>query len=374
MNKLSSLLGGVFVLALTMSHGIHQEIWGQQLEWTFVDEARSSRDIPVFFKFDPDQTGPFPLVVLGHGFLMGPEDYDDMSGYLTEAGFAVALLGTETGLTPSHGDFGLDMAFVANHASAEVGGALEGLISNATALVGHSMGGGASWLGAAEMGASLGAVIGWAPAETSPSAIAAAGNVTAPALVISGTGDAITPPLSSHIPVYESLPGTTCRGFASLENGSHCGYSDSGTLCDFGELGFSGMSREAQQAHTAALTVGWVQHHLTGDPSAWIALQSYGEEEDDVTLTLDCTPSLIATASHAPTASCHPNPVQSTLHLELPWLPESACIRSASGRTFATWSPTDGPTIDVSTWPAGLYFLHLVSLQRQQVLRFVKVH
>ena len=84
MNKLSSLLGGVFVLALTMSHGIHQEIWGQQLEWTFVDEARSSRDIPVFFKFDPDQTGPFPLVVLGHGFLMGPEDYDDMSGYLTE--------------------------------------------------------------------------------------------------------------------------------------------------------------------------------------------------------------------------------------------------------------------------------------------------
>ena len=98
MNKLSSLLGGVFVLALTMSHGIHQEIWGQQLEWTFVDEARSSRDIPVFFKFDPDQTGPFPLVVLGHGFLMGPEDYDDMSGYLTEAGFAVALLGTETGL------------------------------------------------------------------------------------------------------------------------------------------------------------------------------------------------------------------------------------------------------------------------------------
>ena len=236
------------------------------------------------------------------------------------------------------------------------------------------MGGGASWLGAAEMGASLGAVIGWAPAETSPSAIAAAGNVTAPALVISGTGDAITPPLSSHIPVYESLPGTTCRGFASLENGSHCGYSDSGTLCDFGELGFSGMSREAQQAHTAALTVGWLQHHLTGDPSAWIALQSYGEEEDDVTLTLDCTPSLIATASHAPTASCHPNPVQSTLHLELPWLPESACIRSASGRTFATWSPTDGPTIDVSTWPAGLYFLHLVSLQRQQVLRFVKVH
>lgn len=344
----------------------------QQMDWVLVDADRNDREIPVDLRFDAEAQAARPLVVIGHGFAMTSSDYDDLSAELVAAGFTVALVDTESGLAPSHADFGLDMAFVAAHAAEEVGGDLEGLISDVSALVGHSMGGGAAWLGAAAMGESLGAVVGWAPAETTPSALAAATDIAAPTLVISGTADAITPQATQHLPLFDALSPATCRAFASLEEGGHCGFADSGTLCDLGEFGFSGMSRAIQQFHTAALTIAWLQHHLLGAPEAWSDFEAHGEAEAAVSLDITCSTLSLAEEGATMNARCFPNPVRETLFLDLPSSTASATVHSSDGRIMAHWNPTSPPRMEVATWPAGVYFLTLKGHRQRQTLRFIK--
>ena len=364
-------------LLLTASFLLTVPAHAQQMNWVLVDEARGGREIPIDLRFDASMQVARPLVVIGHGFAMTSGDYDDLSAAIVGAGFNVALVDTESGLAPSHEDFGLDLAFVATHAAQEVGGDLGGLISGNSALVGHSMGGGAAWLGAAEMGGNLGAVVGWAPAETNPSALAAAASIEAPALVISGTADAITPQATQHLPLFDALDPDICRAFASLEEGGHCGFADSGTLCDFGEFGFSGMPRATQQFHTAALTIAWLQHHLLADPTAWMAFENHGETEAAVNLDIACSNLSLTGEMAIQRATCHPNPVRETLFLEVPANTDAITIRSSDGRIMHHWHPQQPPHIDVATWPPGVYFLALEGTGQAghklcQALRFIK--
>ena len=101
---------------------------------------------------------------------MPTSDYDVLAETLNEAGMAMVMVDMETGILPSHEDFGLDLAYTVEHAAADALG-LEGILGDKVALMGHSMGGGASWLAAAQLGTSVNALIGLAPAETTPSAM-----------------------------------------------------------------------------------------------------------------------------------------------------------------------------------------------------------
>ena len=110
--------------------------------------------------------------------------------------------------------------------------------------MGHSMGGGATILGASGF-LGVDCIVGLAPAETNPSAVSAASGVTAPAL-ISGEDDSVTPPNNHHIPIYNSL-GSACKDFVSIENGSHCYFAEYNFNCAFGEIIPGSLSREDQQ-------------------------------------------------------------------------------------------------------------------------------
>lgn len=362
-------------LLVAMAMGGLAPVPAQQMDWTFVDEDRNGREIPVDFRFNPDLDNVVPLVVLAHGFAMGPQDYDDLAEMMVAAGFVVALLGTETGLAPSHADYGLDLVFVADHASLEVGGAVQGMLNGDAALVGHSMGGGAAWLAASGMGNALGAVVGWAPAETAPSAVAAAGAIVAPTLVFSGTSDAITPPAQHHVPLYEGLGGTDCRAFVSLEGGGHCGFADAGTLCDFGELGFNGMPRPQQQAHTAALTIGWLQAHLLGDAGALASMEAYAAEEEEVSLGLDCTTTGVWPMPGAMGVTVHPNPARDLLHVcgAAGRAFDQATAWTPMGHRVTRWGLRPGQPFDVSGLAPGAYFLVLEGPGLRQVIRFVRM-
>mgnify|MGYP001050815746 FL=1 len=64
-----------------------------------------------------------------------------------------------------------------------------------TGLIGHSMVGGASFL-AAENNSNIHALINFAAAETTPSAISAARGITVPSLIFSGDDDCVAPPIN----------------------------------------------------------------------------------------------------------------------------------------------------------------------------------
>ena len=89
---------------------------------TFTDPSRGGRQIPCEVYY-PAVTagnntavaaGSFPLLAFGHGFAMGVNAYYNLRDAFVPEGYILVLPTTEGGLlpAPSHGDFGLDLAFV----------------------------------------------------------------------------------------------------------------------------------------------------------------------------------------------------------------------------------------------------------------------
>ncbi|MFM9984473.1 MAG: T9SS type A sorting domain-containing protein [Flavobacteriales bacterium] len=265
--------------------------------FTFVDESRGNRSIfteiyyPATAAGDdvPFEAGTHPLIVFGHGFVMGYTAYQNIWEALVPEGYIMAFVTTEGGIAPSHQDFALDLSFVLDGMLIEnlnTQSVFFNTMSDQQALMGHSMGGGCSWLAAA-MNTNVDAVVGLAPAETNPSAIDAASSVNCSALVLSGSADAVTPPDEHHIPIYNSTV-MGCKMMVTYDQGSHCGFANSGSLCDLGELGFNGMTRETQQAHTAELLKLWLPVALLNNEIFNEGIISYDIEESDVELSFEC--------------------------------------------------------------------------------------
>ena len=119
----------------------------------------------------------FPVIVFGHGFAMSWDAYANIWEHYVPLGYIVVFPRTEGSLipSPSHADFGMDLALVAvkmNNTNLNAQSLFYQRINGNIALMGHSMGGGASMLAAANS-SSIQTVIGLAPAETNPSAVAA---------------------------------------------------------------------------------------------------------------------------------------------------------------------------------------------------------
>jgi len=232
--------------------------------------------------------GQFPFVVFGHGFLMGYATYQNIWEFIVPNGYVMVFVTTEGGF-PDHAAYGQDLVFIAqrflelNTTSGEL---FENHLTNLYAFTGHSMGGGASWLAAAN-NSSVACLVGLAPAETNPSAIGAAANVTAPLLVLSGSDDTVTPPAENHIPMYEDA-SSDCKVFVNLVQGSHCGYADSGSLCDIGELGFNGMDRTIQQNITHDLLLMWYNRYLKNEGDVLALLSSYDTSNSNLDMQVSC--------------------------------------------------------------------------------------
>lgn len=216
-------------------------------------------------------TGQFPVIVFGHGFAMAWDAYTNIWEELVPMGYILVFPRTEGGLIPgpSHGDFGLDLVVAEQRMVAEGNLASSPFyqkLSNKNAIMGHSMGGGATILAGAN-NTSIKTIIGLAPAETTPSAIAAAANVTVPALILSGVQDGVTPPIDHHIPIYTAL-GSSCKTIVNIAGGGHCYFANSNFNCDFGESTSSTgitLTRAQQQQKMYDLITPWLAFYLKGE-------------------------------------------------------------------------------------------------------------
>ena len=94
---------------------------------TFTDPSRSNRSIAAEIRY-PAQvagsnaavaSGQFPIIVFGHGFVMTFSAYDVVWQALVPSGYIVVLPTTEASLSPSHSNFGQDIAFLVNAMKAE---------------------------------------------------------------------------------------------------------------------------------------------------------------------------------------------------------------------------------------------------------------
>lgn len=290
---------------------------------SFTDATRGNREITCEIYYPADTPGDgvsvaagvFPFVVFGHGFVMDYTAYQNITDVLVQEGYILIYVETEGGFAPVHNEFGLDLAYVADHfynENTSSSWGFESHVMDRCAIMGHSMGGGATWL-AASTSSSVDCIAGLAPAETNPSAIAAASNVTVPAIVLSGSSDAVTAPADNHTPIFEST-ASACKYFVNIIDGSHCGYANSGSLCDFGELLFMGLSREEQQQITHELLLAWFDVYLRDNAASNEVLQLYDEMQGNTETTIECVVSVAQ--SDAKAVLLFPNPCTESLFLE----------------------------------------------------------
>jgi dienelactone hydrolase len=266
------------------------------LSHAFTDTFRNNRQIncevyyPALAEGDNVEcaAGTFPVVVFGHGFVMSYQAYGNIRTDLVPEGYILLFPTTEAGI-PDHQAFGDDLRFVATQCGdLNNNGAspLFGHLSDQKALAGHSMGGGASWLAAAD-NPDIQCVVGLAPAETNPSAVTAAASVNTPVLVLSGSADQVTPPSSNHIPMYEAT-ASPCKALVSILEGSHCYFANAGSLCDLGEFTPGQMTRSEQQEITRNLMLYWLNFYLKSDLNAIDLFESYCAEHGSIELTTSC--------------------------------------------------------------------------------------
>lgn len=249
----------------------------------------------------PVAPGEHPIIVFGHGFAMAWDAYENIWQHYAEKGYILAFPRTEGNLfpSPSHQNFSLDLKIVEEKLrllNNETSSIFYEKINGNSALMGHSMGGGASILASAS-NTSIKTVVGLAPAETTPSAITAAANVTVPALIFSGSKDGVTPPADHHIPIYNAL-NSDCKTFINILGGAHCYFAGTNFNCDFGESTSSSgisISRSEQQERTYSILDPWLAYVLLDDCDA------YEEYLTALTTNLNLTTETTCTTNPTPT-------------------------------------------------------------------------
>jgi pimeloyl-ACP methyl ester carboxylesterase len=332
----------------------------------FYDEVRD-RDVTAEVYYPADvaaddvelSLGEFPLVVFGHGFLMPWSDYSNIWNFLVPEGYIMAFVTTETGF-PDHAAYGEDLLFILNSMVAEntvETSLFYNHLNGREGIMGHSMGGGATWLAASAASVGLETIVGLAPAETTPSAIEAAQSVDVPVLVISGDADGVTPPNDHHLPIYDNT-ASECKAFVSILEGGHCGYADDGTICDLGEFLFDGMSREEQQSITHTLLLYWLGYYLKNQEDGSLAFEAYCNDSEVLTLTTNCNFSLIP-ASNLEEFSIYPNPTSKEVFLS-GLSSRKIAITNAQGQVVLEFlNNSNIQSIDVSGLERGLYYISL---------------
>lgn len=260
-----------------------------------IDSSRNNRTIAVEVSYPavpggggmdvPVAGNNVPLVVVGHGFVMGIDAYTNVVNALTPNGYAVALVNTETGISPNHANFGNDLAFTVDAVIA-LGGIFTGKFGPKAAVMGHSMGGGASFLVA--QSANVDCLVAFAPADTNPSAIAAATTITKPVLIFAGEDDCVASIADHQQPMYDSLT-TNCKTLITVLGGSHCKFAENNFACSTGELFCSGsLSRADQHAVVNDFLLPYYDYFLKGDVSAWSAFNTLLTTDTRISYQHDC--------------------------------------------------------------------------------------
>ncbi len=221
--------------------------------------------------------GPYPAVSFGHGFLQPPTRYTSILQHLASWGYLTIATESSQSLFPNHANYAEELSLCLSYLEAEhasPGSWLEGAAdTNALGISGHSMGGGASMLAAAQ-DPRIRALATFAPANTNPSAVGAAASVTIPVRLIVGSNDSITPTANHGRLMYDN--GLGPRQLVDIEGGWHCGFQDSSVFgCDSGP-----MSRADQLALSRSLLTEFLELHLRGDQSAWAGVWGPGLAAD----------------------------------------------------------------------------------------------
>lgn len=381
----------VFVLLLGSLLAGAQPYQNGHITTTFIDSARSNRAVEVEIYYPADVAGDnvafaaslanAPVIAFGHGFVMTYDAYFNVRDAVVSQGYIIAFPTTEGSLSPSHEEFGKDLAFVLRQMVVlgnSSGSVLSGKVDTFNCVMGHSMGGGAAFLAAAGDN-TIKAIATLASAETTPSAINAAGSITVPALVFAGANDCVTLPADNQLPMYDGL-ASACKTYISIIGGSHCQMAESSFTCNFGESTCTPqptITRPQQHEVIDRYLIPWLDNQLKASCTQGAFFDSAIVADAAITYQNNCVlcPSLsVAETLRDEVAVVYPNPCEGHIQVRLSGnSPASVRIFSIAGSKLAEHSVTNEQRLNVADLPSGIYFYEIVGSDRSVVRgNFVK--
>jgi dienelactone hydrolase len=298
----------------------------------FFDSSRS-RSITCDIYYPADVSGTnvsvvsdtfhFPVLVFGHGFVMATSSYESLRDSLVVRGYIMALPTTESGFAPSHLDFGKDIAFIAEQiqlSNLNNADLFFDRVANTTCVMGHSMGGGASFL-STQFYSGITAIANLAAAETNPSAISAASSLSIPALLIAGENDCITPAATNQLLMYNAIP-SACKNLITINGGSHCQMADANFNCSIGEATCSpapAISREDQQQKVLTYLSLWLDAVLKQNCQSGIDFENLRNSDTTITYLQFCNlcSSTDSYEKFNSTLTVYPNPFSESLTISM---------------------------------------------------------
>ncbi len=341
---------------------------------TFTDSARSNRAVPVEIYYPADVagdnvafssaiSGKVPVISFGHGFVMTYDAYFNFRDALVPQGYIMAFPTTEGSLSPDHGAFGQDLAFVLQ-AVTRIGNTSTSVLFNKvdtmTCVMGHSMGGGAAFL-AMSANTSIKAIATYAAAETTPSAVSAAAGINAPALVFAGLNDCISPPAANQQLMYNAL-ASACKQYIGIKGGSHCQMAESSVTCSFGEATCTPaptINRATQHNIIDTFLLPWLDHTLKGICAAGAHFDVLTTTDTAITYTGNCrlcAPGAVGEQLNSNTIHLYPNPAGDQLHMaNIPGGYDQLAIYAATGRQVLQLPAGRNMAIDTHALPDGIY-------------------
>src|ERR1035437_6559267 len=190
------LLLSVYLLPFAFCNSYAQTFRVGHKSQAFIDASRSNRNITseIYYPANttgdnvPIASGQFPVVVFGHGFIIVWSAYDSIWNAVVPNGYIMVFPTTETSISTNHLDFGKDLAFLVGAMKAEglnSSSTFYGAVAKTSAVMGHSMGGGSSFL-SIQFDSTITAFASLAPKNTTPSAFTAAKSITIPSIIFSG--------------------------------------------------------------------------------------------------------------------------------------------------------------------------------------------
>lgn len=279
----------------------------------------------------PVANGQFPVVVFGHGFVMGWDSYDNIYNALASKGYIVLLPRTEGSFSPNHGEFGNDLKFLAtaglNLNSISTPSALtifNGKVRQKAAIGGHSMGAGSSYLAAANNNG-IECLFNCAAATTNPSSINSASLVTVPTLVISGARDCVADTIvqNNHFAALASVK----KYHVILKQLTHCDFGNgTNTNCTFGQS-TSGCSNQLSNSLAFTRYMTYIEPflgaHLKNDCNE---AQRFMDSVNTVSSlragikkqgTIICTTTNLNTLSSTSEVIIYPNPTNDKINIRI---------------------------------------------------------
>ena len=207
------------------------------------------------------------LYAFGHGYLAPVGPYESTLEHLASWGITVVAPRSGRELLPSHERFAADLlASLEAAGTAAAADDWAGLPVDPAArgVGGHSMGGGAAILAAAQ-DPTIRTVATLTAADTRPSSVAAARELDVPLLLVAASEDRITPVDRHQRPMFEAAGGPV--QLRIIEGGGHCGFLDQADLIGL-VCGRPSLDAETQRAYGRATLTAWLRGQLMDDTEA----------------------------------------------------------------------------------------------------------